>query len=102
MSNNFFSEENDDETFRDIPDEVVEGQQAPPAQVRQAQQPRPQAPVQQAPQPQYEEPQYEEAPTDEEEDFSAVLNDARFRLEQGRLYELVMNNNLFEGAYIEK
>jgi hypothetical protein len=32
-----------------------------------------------------------------EEDFSAVLNDANLRIEQGRLYQMIMNHNLFEG-----
>lgn len=34
---------------------------------------------------------------DEEEDYTAVLSDARLRLEQGRLYEMIMNHDLFEG-----
>src|SRR5581483_10448163 len=34
---------------------------------------------------------------DEEEDFSAVLNDASLRLEQGNLYKMIMNHSLFEG-----
>lgn len=34
---------------------------------------------------------------DDSEDFSGVLNDARLRLEQGRLYEMVMNHNIFNG-----
>lgn len=93
----FFSDENDDDNFRDVPDEIVEGQQAPPAQVRTTRPPAP-SPVQQqaVPEPEQEEI-YEEA-SDEDEDFSDVLNDARFRLEQGRLYELIMNNNIFEGS----
>lgn len=109
MSNNFFAqgEENENEEFRDIPEEVVEGNQAPIPQVKvnrpagpikthsQILQEQVKANVDQA----YEEAQeeYEEV-TDEEEDFSAVLNDARFRLEQGRLYEMIMNHNVFDGA----
>lgn len=34
---------------------------------------------------------------DDEEDFTEVLSDARLRLEQGKLYETIMNHNLFEG-----
>lgn len=100
-----FWQDESEEEFRDVPDEVVEGNQAPPAQVRQArptaaqqaqlqgtltpQQPAPeQAPVQ--------EEQVQEEET--EEDFSTVLSDARLRLEQGRLYEMIMNNDLFEGT----
>lgn len=36
--------------------------------------------------------------TEEDEDYSQVLNDARLRLEQGRLYELIMNHDLFNGV----
>lgn len=32
---------------------------------------------------------------DEDEDYSEVLSDARLRLEQGKLYELIMNHELF-------
>jgi hypothetical protein len=32
-----------------------------------------------------------------EEDFEAVLNDANLRIEQGRLYQMLMNHALFEG-----
>lgn len=35
---------------------------------------------------------------DEEEDYSDVLSDARLRLEQGKLYELIMNHDLFSGS----
>ncbi len=34
---------------------------------------------------------------DDDDDFSEVLSDARLRLEQGKLYEMIMNHNLFEG-----
>ena len=34
---------------------------------------------------------------DEDEDFTDVLSDARLRLEQGKLYEMVMNHALFDG-----
>lgn len=103
MSNNFFAGPDDEnEEFRDVPDEVVEGQQAPVPNVRQN---RPTAapPVAQqapAPQPQPPAPQYaeEEEITEEEEDFSSILTDARLRLEQGRLYEMLINHNLFEGT----
>jgi len=39
----------------------------------------------------------EEVVEEDEEDFSEVLNDASLRLEQGNLYKLIMNHNLFEG-----
>ena len=41
----------------------------------------------------------EEAASDEDEDdFTEVLSDARLRLEQGKLYEMVMNHDLFGGV----
>jgi len=98
MSNNFFAQDEEDQgEFRDIPDEVVEGQQAPSVNVRTQ---RPPAPPQAPVQPEKTIAQeYEENPeldtSEEEEDFSAVLNDARFRLEQGRLYEMIMNHDIF-------
>ena len=41
------------------------------------------------------EPDDEEMDADAEEEMIAVLSDARLRLEQGRLYEMVMNHDLF-------
>lgn len=95
--------------FRDIPDEVVEGASAPPANVANP----PRAPAVQVvgqdeydDQAEYEEEyedeevialESEEGPTDEDEDYSNILDDARLRLEQGRLYEMVMKHNLFDG-----
>lgn len=35
---------------------------------------------------------------DDDEDFSDVLSDARLRLEQGKLYEMIMNHDLFSGV----
>lgn len=103
MSNNFFSQD-DEEDFRDVPEEVAGGQAEVP-NVRTTRPPVPQQTQQQivaadaaydnSPQNQME---AHEQSDDDEEDFSSVLNDARFRLEQGRLYELIMNNNIFEGA----
>ncbi len=94
---NIFNEDDDGSEFRDIPEEVA-GQDAPMPQLRQS---RPSAaPIQkQAPViEQYEEPEAEQIEEDEEEDFTNVLSDARLRLEQGRLYELIMNNPIFDGA----
>lgn len=90
----------DDEDFRDIPDEV-QGKDTP----------APLLPPTQNPRVGYSEPKYEddgdqeydelsEAPAPEEdgyEDYSEVLSDARLRLEQGRLYEMIMNHDLFGG-----
>ena len=94
---NIFNDDDDGSEFRDIPEEVA-GQDAPIPQVKvnRPAAPPAQAPVQQAqPEPEVE---YEEEQSEEEEDFSTVLSDARLRLEQGRLYEMIMNHNIFEGA----
>ena len=50
-----------------------------------------------APQPEPEiEYDVEAMESQEEDDFSDVLNDANLRLEQGTLYKMVMNSNLFQ------
>lgn len=101
MSNKFNWNDEENEEFRDIPDEV-NNEQAPPAEV---QMPRTnmtreqliaQARGQADPVAEVAE-QYQEIGSgdDQEEDYSEVLSDARLRLEQGRLYELVMNSDLF-------
>lgn len=107
----YFNDPNDPSNegeFRDIPDEVVEGASAPPANVANP----PRAPAVQVigqeegyeEQSEYEE-EYEEeyegeeaqeAEGSDEEDYSNILDDARLRLEQGRLYEMVMKHNMFE------
>lgn len=95
---NFFSTDEQEEEFRDIPDEVVEGQQAPPAQVKLQRPATPTAPTQPPKQPVQTVEIEEEFEEEVEEDFSEVLSDARLRLEQGRLYELIMNHDLFSGS----
>jgi hypothetical protein len=104
----------DEEEFRDIPDEVTEGEHAPAVSFPQA--PRPAAPVVevvgQEPEEIFEnegpftdeEQQYleenglsNEQVEEEEEDYTNVLDDARLRLEQGRLYEMVMKHDMFGG-----
>lgn len=91
---NYFDEPTEEEVFTDQPDEVVEGQQAPPAEVKVT---RP------APAPKVQEPEDDDTDdsddvTDEEEGDSEVLTDARLRLEMGKLYELIMKHDLFEGV----
>ncbi|NJO48295.1 MAG: hypothetical protein HC840_01105 [Leptolyngbyaceae cyanobacterium RM2_2_4] len=94
MSNNFFNQDDDDGSeFRDIPEEVSGGQAEVP-NVRVNRPAAPPQPVQQEPEIQYE----EEVQADEEEDFSSVLSDARSRMEQGRLYEMIMDHDIFAGA----
>lgn len=93
---NYFNDGDDDGSdFRDIPDEVA-GQEAGVPQVRvNRPAPAPQ-PVQQQPEPEVE---YEEEPSEEEqeEDFASILSDARQRMEQGRIYEVLMDHDLFSG-----
>lgn len=100
---NIFNDDDESQDFRDIPDEVVEGNSAPIPNVR-LNRPAPQAPVQQPrqqvqaqPEPVYEGPVDNELEESDEEDFSTILNDARQRMEQGRLYEILMDHDLFSG-----
>lgn len=39
----------------------------------------------------------EELVENAEEDYTEILNDANLRIEQGRLYQMIMNHDLFEG-----
>lgn len=108
----FWNEDSGD--FRDNPVEMVDGRweqneiAGPPAQPltesqrkalaetrARANAPTPQEDPRQPPEQEFELPQVD---LDEEEDYTSVLSDARLRLEQGRLYELVINHDLFEGA----
>ena len=94
-----------EEEFRDIPDEVgvdANGRQlqSPPASVKSTAPARQPAPAPQVPAA-IQGTEYDVTEVlqilDEEEDFSEVLNDANLRIEQGRLYQMIMNHNLFEG-----
>ncbi len=97
-------EDDDGEQFRDIPDEAKldeNGQlmQAPPANVQSPL--RPKAPAPQAAPAEVSrfegDIDLENLEFDDGEDFTAVLNDANLRIEQGRLYQMIMNHSLFEG-----
>jgi uncharacterized protein YcgL (UPF0745 family) len=103
MSGYNFDEDTED--FRDIPDEV-NGQDADPVRgtvsnvpsrqrmaVRQTASVVEQQ-VEQGFSEQLEETQEEQ---DEALEIATVLSDARLRLEQGRLYETIMNQDLFQG-----
>jgi hypothetical protein len=99
---NQFDWDDEEQDFRDIPDEVHEQPTPmptlPPTRKFSPPPPGP-APAAQSNE---SEDYYDEAPDDYEdsfpEDFSSVLADARLRLEQGRLYEMIMNHELFEGV----
>jgi hypothetical protein len=88
----------DEEDFRDIPDEVNGTSTPPPIMPSAASRATPPAVN---PMPEY----YDESDDtdnfqeseDYQEDYSSVLSDARLRLEQGRLYEMIMNHDLFGG-----
>ena len=106
---NYFDQNGEDDEsqeFRDQPDEIQVDSTgrsiaAPDAPVRSVPQQRPQVqqPVQQAAPVQEE--IYEEV-EEQEEDLSVVLSDARLRLEQGKLYELVLQNDLFVDTGIDE
>lgn len=94
MSNSFWSESDD---FRDIPDEVNQ-ENAPPALLP----PRAtnlagRVVPQEAPKEISVQSLVEEVSNEEEDDFTEVLSDASLRLEQGTLYKMIMNHNLFDG-----
>jgi hypothetical protein len=110
MSQNFFDQGEQEEPFEDKPEEMQgqydaegnwHGQQSetPQLQVQRPAQPAPQQGVSPAPK---QEPAHvnetEEEVDEDEEDVSATLTDARLRLEMGKLYELIMKHEIFEGA----
>lgn len=107
MSNqNFFDQ--DEGEFRDVPEEVsglsaneILQQQTPSSPQRRVTKTREQIiedlQKSQTPQEEVEELIEEYASEDDEDDYSVVLSDARLRLEQGRLYEMIMNHDLFQG-----
>lgn len=91
---NIFS---DEEVFRDIPDEVDSSAYQVPlqqqAQVSTGQLSAPQD-LDESDLEEYLNIESQED-LDPEEDYADVLADARLRLEQGRLYEMIMNHDLF-------
>lgn len=99
----------DQEPFRDNPVEFKSGQhgQAGGWQSAEIYAPAPdnnilRQSVAKAPQePEYDEEMMEElaehGSQEDDEDYTDVLSDARLRLEQGRLYEMVIQHSLFEG-----
>lgn len=97
--------EDDDEQFRDVPDEAGLDENGHPGQSQpvnpriqqSAPAPRPQAPAQEQEVTRFEGDIDLEIPEFDEEDFTAVLNDANLRIEQGRLYQMIMNHDLFDG-----
>lgn len=94
----------DEEPFNDMPDEAQldengQPKQAPPVRLNRPLPPPTPAPVEQVVEEEYEAQDEEQEAVDQaEEDFAEVLTDASLRLEQGTLYKLIMNSNLFEGV----
>lgn len=100
MSDNLWGEE---ENFSDMPEEAQTGTDGKPVPVSAqpfiAPPPSRPAPTRQARPiaPPAPEPIEEEVEEVVEEDYADVLSDAHLRLEQGSLYKMIMNHNLFEG-----
>jgi hypothetical protein len=97
---NYF-DQNQDEEETDFNDRLEEA--VPEVNVKSAPVARP--PQQAAPAmiEEYYGPDEEDQEAEEvEEDLSAILNDARLRLEQGKLYELVLQNDLFIDTGIDE
>lgn len=100
MSNNdLWGEE---EPFTDVPEEAQTNPDGSAKQFSGYVSPVPKQapkPVKQAtpPPPEPEETEEVEETEELEDDFTDVLSDASLRLEQGNLYKMIMNHNLFEG-----
>lgn len=96
---NFWDDQNDSESFRDVPDEVqgIPAQGAPPIHEPVAKPAPVSTPISEGAIVNVDlVEQIEMSEEDEEIDNQSVLSNARLRLEQGRLYEMVMTSNLFE------
>ena len=116
MNDNFSwdPQQNDDEAFGDRPVEMGDNGQwqdvqtvAPPPQPAQARpaQPKPDprktaAQIEEERRPKNVEPEIE-PDEQEDDDFSAVLSDAKLRLAMGTLWEMLMNNNLFQDLDVD-
>lgn len=111
MANNLWDDDAGEE-FRDVPEEANTGSNqvqngiasSQPAMVVPSYRPSniPAEPVVQRPAPvrqavQEQEVDLEDLGVEVEEDFTEVLNDANLRIEQGRLYQMIMNHDLFQG-----
>lgn len=110
-----WDDDESNEEFRDIPQETTKEysqqnpvQQAPAKPMPGSAKPQPGQMAYNGATNRFEEP-VNTGPTDEEflesvlesveteEDYSEVLNDANLRIEQGRLYQMIMNHDLFDG-----
>lgn len=104
MSNKFTWD--DEESFLDIPEEVQLSNGVPMQseipQVTIQRRPENDRPMQvksveKAIPKEYSHDEKEMAYDADEEDFTAILSDASLRLEQGNLYKMIMNHDLFQG-----
>lgn len=113
MANNLWDDE-DKEEFRDVPEEAETGSKQVqngiassmaaaavpsyrPSNIPAEPVPQRQAPRQQLVGADTQEVDLEDLNIEVEEDFTEVLNDANLRIEQGRLYQMIMNHDLFQG-----
>lgn len=98
------SQEDEDFGDRTVSEEAAPGQwqQKNASDVRPTIAPQSRQPAKQVAPPPVQAPVEEEVEVEEEEDdYSTVLSDARLRLEQGRLYEMLMNNSLFQDLDVD-
>ena len=110
---NYMDEDNASDTFRDMPEEAesIPGANAGAGMTEQqlanatpTRRQFPATPTVQLSQEQFTQAVHEEfVGEEEEEDYSEILSDASLRLEQGNLYKMVMNSDLFANSgYDEK
>lgn len=104
-----WDEQDNNDVFRDIPDEVNEGQSAPmpvinSGNVRPQHQPTSTAkslvPLKDLSDDEFLESIMEEAV--EEEDYTSVLADANLRIDLASLYKLIMNHDFFDGMDVDQ
>lgn len=101
MSGNYMDDDNASDGFRDVPEEAGGGETnviaeaAQPTVVPTRRVLPTQATVQLPVEPIYE---GEAEAEEQEEDYTEILSDASLRLEQGNLYKMVMNSDLFSGS----
>lgn len=104
-----FNWEDENDTFRDMPDEVNGEAQDTPYVVnaaRMSSKPAPQqeqAFVEPAPRAYLQnQALLEEVDIEEDDSFESVLADANLRIELAGLYRMIMNHNLFEGLEVDE
>lgn len=108
MAFNWDEDNNNNDTFRDIPDEVNAGQQEPNAVIHAGHQSQPLQPlpskglIMEQPLDAQDEQFLAAVLEDGEEDYEAVLADANLRIDLASLYKLIMNHDFFEGMDVDQ